>query len=362
MVTKRKMVKWTKQEWEIIFGQILKNLLKKNSDWLPLTTAGRYPLVSMLNEAQQALPSNRHRPTTVVQTPHRMMIIAGVNRLNEDAVLALRVKATPPAPIRIPLSVNHKTPLDSRRSTPPAPPVEAPKVAAPKAPVVEGFSFESLGRMLDSYLNKKINAAVDEVLPEVLRTAVAEAVNDAVKDLPKTVVTLKAGPMPGSTESKLLEDMVGILDEVEKLRAKVDMLQQQVGLPAEEKPTHKITLSSTSETPVKVADARPMYAVTGAYPNQMEDLKRTYIDTGKLRLRVFEATSPASDLSGCEAVYVFETQSTQQVVSKMREKLGRDKVITVRGSVSSVKRYLDKHVLTSQATVAAEAHKLFGLS
>lgn len=369
-------IKWTDDEWQQIVKSIHSNIKSspESASWLPLSLEGRYPLATMLTQAQALLPANRHRPTNVVQTPHRKLIISGVNAIEAAVIASLKVKEAPPQAVRQTLSLNHALPNhESRRAqATPAPvvqasaPIAAPAPAPVKTPAKLPFTFEGLGRSLDGYLRGLVNSAVDEVLPDVLGPAVTEAVAtalaDAVSKLPKPaapapVVLQAAAPMAGTTESKLLEDMLGVLEEVGTLRQQVEALRAQVG-GAEPEKTHHITRETVAPAFEAPEDVRPHYAVTGAHPSQLDELRRSYAN--KLRLKVFADVCPSADMTIFEAIYVFEAHKSRTTIDKLYTKAGRERVHVVRGGLSSIKRELDRHVLTSQSLVAQAARSLFG--
>jgi hypothetical protein len=378
-MAKRKTVpiKWTDDEWAVINKSIYNNLNSNGDISLPLSRSGRYPMSTMLSEAQHMLHVSRHRPVSVVQTPDRNRIIDGVNQLVEAAALALKVKSAPVQAARPPLSLNHKVPKDvsEQKLTLKVDTAPAPEPAAPSAPTKKfleamkpeapAFSFEGLGRMFDNYLANKINASVDAVMLEALKATLPQAVEIAVEAaMPKPLRTVERTAVPGSSESRLLEDMVGVLDEVARLRQIVEALQSPK--PAEAEATTPAAAPSTAtrirreavQVEEHVADVRPLYVVCGAHPTQVEDLRRAFAN--KLRLKVFADVCPTADLGDCKMTYVFEGHSTKMKVDSLRHKIGRARVTTVRGGLSAIKRELERHVLESQTMVAQAARNLFG--
>lgn len=372
-------IKWTEDEWAVLNKSIFSNIASYGDIALPLSRSGRYPMAAMLAEAQQMLHVTRQRPMSVVQVPDRIRIIDGVNRLVEQAALALKAKNAAPTVVRT-LSLNHKLPASISEPKLTMKVAEPASVSAAHAPVSaptkkfldsmqepEGFSFESLGRMFDKYLSRKIDASVDTVVLETLKTALPQAVDIAIAAaIPKPVRAVAPEAIPGSNESRLIDDMLGVLEEVAKLRKQVEALispkAEAADPAAATAPTQMISRESVNvekdePTSWPSFDLRPLYVVCGANSTQVDELKHQYAH--KLRLKVFSDVNPAADLGDCKMAYVFEGHSTRMKVDSLRKKIGRDRVTTVRGGLSSIRRELERHVVESQTLVAQAARSLF---
>lgn len=320
-------IRWTASEWQLINEQIYEHITDTNPEWLPLRPVERYPMLAWLSRAQEILDPNRRRPVKTVPTPARLAIIEGVNTLALQRMRADKIIHSLPVCIRKssekPNQGGELAQYNSEQELVKAMQANASNLLPRQESKDDGFTFESLGRSVDNYLTGRIDKAIAFALAAFIPGSLQ--------------TTLEAKP---SIETKLLNDMVAVLDEVTELRKQVSVL------------TAPVNQNAAAKVKLDTADNRPQYAVTGAHPPQANELNRAYAN--KLRLRVFVDVFPNSDLSACEEIYVFEAHSNKAAIDKLRHRYSRAVVHPIRGGISSIKSALDGHVRTSQAIAASE--------
>jgi hypothetical protein len=321
-------ITWSDDEWKTVTAAAYKICELKGH--LPLILGVRYPYVSLFKEAQESLPVNRQRTWKAATAGERTQLAKTINKLtSQAATLSLKIEA-PIAPITKAPEVSQVIEPAIKEE------VKAPAIKAITQPVAAAFSFEGLGKQIDMYFTSRVEAAVRALLP----STVAAAAKDVAVLTPQQV----------QPELATVEDLLVLIDDFAKLKQYVDTLAASKEKESSAK-VHDIKIEPA------FVDHRPKFAVTGAHPSQVEQLKRAY--DGKLRLQVFQDVCPAKSLDDIDKIYVFEKHTTKLAVDKLRNKAGKDRVVLCPGGMSTIKKNLDMHVSLSQATAGAMAASLF---
>lgn len=328
-------IAWTPGEWREVVIAAFK--ICEAEGRLPLQ---KVRIGGLIKEAQKTLPPQRWRTFPSLQDRDRDRIVDGVNEIaamhnermqrhepvaaapqldNEEALGIIRERGAAEMP-QHPMGVTPTTQPDMTLPPTKAAPAPEPAPAAPATPQLP-FTFEAIGRQLDTYLTTLAIGAVDQILPTMLRAVVPGIVQAEVAlQMPKPQDPVS---VPGSVDSTLLEDMVSVLDEVKAIRMFVEGRLGKMGAPQPQSQQQASTEKTTDITVGPVVDNRPLIVVTGAHTHQVVDLKRNY------------------------------DKRLKGMVVKLKEKVGKDRVTVVPGGLGAIKRHLDKHV--AETRLAADS-------